>query len=366
MDRFCKSSPSFQHPRPLSVSYDDDVEIGNGEGGVHVPQPLDCLQGTPVPPFLSKTYDLVDDPGLDLIISWSDTGASFVVWDPFEFARIILPRNFKHNNMSSFVRQLNTYGFRKVDTDRWEFACESFVRGKRHLLRNIQRRKSLQSQQGYEEANLLSIEAEIEKLHKDKFEMMQEVINLQQQQRGTHQYIESVNEKLQAAEDRQKQMVSSLAKVFQTPQFKKQGQISSSRKVRKFVTNQEHDPVDDTVRNLDIHSEVLPLQVHVDSDKNEDLVIKEESVFDLDFEAPTEYFLSSPVNLSDECLVKQEDIWRSEFETVAEMPGGSNEIWNDVGGYEYPDFGVRVDELSDIWNLEADNSPSGETNQYGF
>lgn len=73
------------------------------------PRPLDCLQGVQIPPFLSKTFDLVDDSALDPIISWGSAGKTFVVWDPVEFARIILPRNFKHNNFSSFVRQLNTY-----------------------------------------------------------------------------------------------------------------------------------------------------------------------------------------------------------------------------------------------------------------
>lgn len=74
-----------------------------------IPEPLERLYETPIPAFLSKTFDLVDDPILDPIISWGRSGQSFVVWDPVEFARIILPRNFKHNNFSSFVRQLNTY-----------------------------------------------------------------------------------------------------------------------------------------------------------------------------------------------------------------------------------------------------------------
>lgn len=75
-----------------------------------LPQPLQCLiTGSLVPPFLSKTFDLVDDPDLDPIISWGSDGVSFVVWDPVEFSRLVLPRNFKHNNFSSFVRQLNTY-----------------------------------------------------------------------------------------------------------------------------------------------------------------------------------------------------------------------------------------------------------------
>lgn len=74
-----------------------------------IPRPLEALQSAPIPPFLSKTYELVDDPSLDSLISWGSTGKSFVVWDPVEFASALLPRNFKHNNFSSFIRQLNTY-----------------------------------------------------------------------------------------------------------------------------------------------------------------------------------------------------------------------------------------------------------------
>ncbi|KAF5727046.1 heat stress transcription factor A-6b [Tripterygium wilfordii] len=74
-----------------------------------LPQPMEGLHDTGPPPFLTKTYDMVDDPSLDHTVSWSREGSSFVVWDPHSFSTHLLPRFFKHNNFSSFVRQLNTY-----------------------------------------------------------------------------------------------------------------------------------------------------------------------------------------------------------------------------------------------------------------
>eukprot|EP00250_Pteridium_aquilinum_P032907 c4928_g1_i1 orf=14-871(+) len=102
------------------------------------------LQRSVPAPFLTKTYQLVDDSSTDDIISWNECGSAFVVWRPAEFARDLLPNYFKHNNFSSFVRQLNTYGFKKIVPDRWEFANDCFRKGERHLLIDIHRRKTMQ------------------------------------------------------------------------------------------------------------------------------------------------------------------------------------------------------------------------------
>ncbi|KAK9270377.1 hypothetical protein L1049_025956 [Liquidambar formosana] len=106
---------------------------------------LDSHKSVPAP-FLTKTYQLVDDPSTDHIVSWGEDDTTFVVWRPPEFARDLLPNYFKHNNFSSFVRQLNTYGFRKIVPDRWEFANEFFKKGEKHLLCEIHRRKTAQPQ----------------------------------------------------------------------------------------------------------------------------------------------------------------------------------------------------------------------------
>jgi heat shock transcription factor, other eukaryote len=73
------------------------------------PRPMDVLHDGSSPPFLTKTYDMVDDPTTNAVVSWSAANNSFVVWDPHIFGTVLLPRYFKHNNFSSFVRQLNTY-----------------------------------------------------------------------------------------------------------------------------------------------------------------------------------------------------------------------------------------------------------------
>ena len=65
------------------------------------------------PNFLLKLYQILETPEYKDIIQWSDNGKSFIVKNLHDFTENILPKYYKHNNYSSFVRQLNMYDFHK-------------------------------------------------------------------------------------------------------------------------------------------------------------------------------------------------------------------------------------------------------------
>ena len=63
--------------------------------------------------FLSKLYDILSDNNYNNIIHWDNDGKRIIVCDIMNLCNVILPKFYKHHNYSSFVRQLNMYGFHK-------------------------------------------------------------------------------------------------------------------------------------------------------------------------------------------------------------------------------------------------------------
>ncbi|XP_008438315.1 heat stress transcription factor A-5 [Cucumis melo] len=174
-------------------------------------------------PFLLKTYDMVDDSSTDEIVSWTSSKKSFVVWNPPEFARLLLPTFFKHSNFSSFIRQLNTYGFRKIDSEKWEFANEDFIKDQKHLLKNIHRRKPIHSHSNPQGSHIdperAAFEDEIERLSREKNTLEVNISRFKQQKSTAKLQLQDLTVKVESMEKRQKNLLAFLEKAVQNPSF---------------------------------------------------------------------------------------------------------------------------------------------------
>jgi len=94
------------------------------------------------PNFLLKLYQILENEDYKDIIHWTEDGKYFIISNLHDFTEQILPKYYKHNNYSSFIRQLNMYDFHKKKSDQNEhvFHHQNFIRNRKDLLKLIKRK----------------------------------------------------------------------------------------------------------------------------------------------------------------------------------------------------------------------------------
>lgn len=156
------------------------------------------------PAFVMKIWSMVNDKSNDEYIRWNEDGKTFQVFKREDFVHKILPAYFKHQNMSSFVRQLNMYGFHKVQDitngtlypngdksggdEVWQFENPNFIRGREDLLDNIVRNKSVaqeESQQltdthSFANGDLSLILSELSQIKQNQARLNEEILRIRQ------------------------------------------------------------------------------------------------------------------------------------------------------------------------------------------
>lgn len=221
------------------------------------------------PPFLTKLYQLVSDPSTTELVSWTDVdGLSFTVHKPSDFGRDVLPKYFKHNNFSSFVRQLNQYGFHKQNPDKWMFGHENFRKGRPDLLKSISRRrpKHLPQQQTSDQppASIstavvapqhsltqnravlelgkygLDLEGEVKALQRDKDLLIKELVVTRQAEEKLKSTCEALEARMQAMEVTTKQMQAFIVHYF-SQVLHPYSQAVASRKRKRITSGNSQD-----------------------------------------------------------------------------------------------------------------------------
>lgn len=116
--------------------------------------------------FPSKLYAMLEDAegqGFTCVVSWQPGGRSFNVHDQLRFSNFIMQAYFSQTKYKSFQRQLNIYGWKKVQLgpNKGGYEHKHFVRGQPELCDLIIRKKDLRprgrEQQQTESSPLLSL-----------------------------------------------------------------------------------------------------------------------------------------------------------------------------------------------------------------
>ncbi|KAF8696423.1 hypothetical protein HU200_037338 [Digitaria exilis] len=117
-------------------------------------------------------------------------------------------------------------GFRKIDPEQWEFANEEFIRGQRHRLKNIHRRKPIFSHSSHPQGSApladnerREYEDEIEKLKRDNDALTLELEKNAQKKIDMERRMQELEDKLIGLEDRQKNLIAYVRDIVQAPGF---------------------------------------------------------------------------------------------------------------------------------------------------
>jgi len=245
---------------------------------------------------------MVGDEASNNLIKWSDDGHSFIgklhegvtvicllesrcslpnqagpffsiVIKHVEFAKEVLPKFFKHNNFSSFVRQLNMYGFHKVphlqqgvllpdsDSEQWEFSNPHFQKNQPDLLCLVSRKKA---SNGNDDKDALTMDlghilSEVTAIKKHQVAISSDLKNIERDHQVLWQESVAARERHQRQQETIDKILRFLASVF------------SGEKKRAIVPNKKPRL---TITEGDIDEEPEHEYVLESDDEHEEEVIK--------------------------------------------------------------------------------------------
>jgi len=136
-DATCESAASFSRVlRPAPFFYYRDHSQEKDSDSL---APL-TLPGR-IPNFPAKMHTILSRDDFKDVVAWQSHGRSWRLLDTKAFEVRVLPQFFQHRKLSSFIRQANGWGFRRITQgpDRNTYYHELFLRGMPFLCKGMKR-----------------------------------------------------------------------------------------------------------------------------------------------------------------------------------------------------------------------------------
>lgn len=109
--------------------------------------------------FPLKLYDVIAiaDPK---VIRWINNGTAFKVFDTKAFEESLLPLYYRHSKITSFQRQLNLYGFKRMTKgeDAGAYCHPKFVQGERDQVKEIKKIALLKNEETISSDDTIKLE----------------------------------------------------------------------------------------------------------------------------------------------------------------------------------------------------------------
>ncbi|KAJ3257709.1 stress-responsive transcription factor hsf1 [Boothiomyces macroporosus] len=191
---------------------------------------------------------MVNDPETDKYIRWSPSNESFIVPNQDDFSREVLPRFFKHNNFTSFIRQLNMYGFHKIpnvqqgsllsgsQSEIWEFSNENFKKDRPDLLEMVMRRKHVHEEPKDEKVDIGSLVMEMSQIKRQQLNISNQLQKIQRENQAMWSQSLQLQQQYAKQKDTIDKILEFLAQVFSGKKLE-----SADTKKRKLILEDTSD-----------------------------------------------------------------------------------------------------------------------------
>eukprot|EP00977_Amphora_coffeiformis_P002415 scaffold451_cov184-Amphora_coffeaeformis.AAC.1 len=140
------ASSSYYHPHGIPMTASHHGSRNNFNRHNHAM----CTSMKTFPEKLHQILDYAVQHGLDDVIGFFSHGRAFKVHKPRRFVLEVMPRFFKQTKLTSFQRQLNLYGFKRISTgsDNGGYYHPLFLQGQSHLAEQIKRQAQSKARGG--------------------------------------------------------------------------------------------------------------------------------------------------------------------------------------------------------------------------